>query len=175
MWLLFGLLHGCSLTFQGLHVLWTLMTARVSRVTTAEVVLTVSWTTCVDVPQDSPVSRISSHSDRIRHSPVCSILATRGFWMHQHPWQIDLLKRWFFSCCVNQCDPLLEFMGLTYGNLTLIGCEPVIDGQTGNDKHSWKHFEVLGAGACNSSKQVDQDRKWDKVQMIQRTSTLGVR
>lgn len=42
-------------------------------------------------------------------------------WRHQYPWYINLLKCWFFRCCVNQLDSSLQFTGLAYRNFTLIG------------------------------------------------------
>lgn len=50
-----------------------------------------------------------------------------GYGLHQYNWQINLLKRWFFSFCVNQWNCLMEFMRAAYGKLTFIGC--------GNDRH----------------------------------------
>ena len=61
-------------------------------------------------------------------------LTTRGFSLHQYPWQIDLLKHGTFGCCVNQYYSL-RFTGLAYGYLTLIGSGPVVTGRTGGDDH----------------------------------------
>ena len=70
---------------------------------------------------------------------------------------------------------MLRFTGLIYGNLTLIGGGPVVPGQTGNDEdfvgtllEDWVRARLV------PTKHVNQDGKWDEVQMIQRTSTHGV-
>ena len=64
---------------------------------------------------------------------------------------------------------------LTYRNITLIGSGPVVTGRMGNNGHFMgTPSEVWGAGTSSSQKRIDQDTKWNAVQMIQRTSGHGV-
>ena len=69
-----------------------------------------------------------------------------------------LVRSTLFSCCVNQWDCLLESTGHAYGNLTLIGCGPVLLVRWVMIGISWKHslkFEHCHVSASGTQKHIN--------------------